>query len=176
MKAQADKICSERSFDVGDLVYLKLQPYIQSSVAPRLIQKLSFRFFGPFKVLHKIGQVAYRLDLPQDCKIHLVVHVSLLKSHIPPHLQASNYLSGIPRDPDLMVVPIAFIDNRSVRYGSATHAQVLVQWQGLPLIMCTWEGVQDLRCCFPTAPVWGQNGFQGRESVVSLGKHARVHG
>jgi len=36
MKAQADKGRSEREFAPGDLVYLKLQPYIQSSVASRL--------------------------------------------------------------------------------------------------------------------------------------------
>jgi hypothetical protein len=35
MKRQADKGRSERSFQVGDSVYLKLQPYVQSSLAPR---------------------------------------------------------------------------------------------------------------------------------------------
>lgn len=76
MKSQADKHRSEREFSVGDLVYLKLQPYIQSSVAPRSNQKLSFRFFGPFKILARVDAVAYKLDLPADCRIHSVVHVS----------------------------------------------------------------------------------------------------
>lgn len=35
MKAQADKNRTERSFTVGDWVYAKLQPYVQTSVAPR---------------------------------------------------------------------------------------------------------------------------------------------
>jgi hypothetical protein len=35
MKNQADKERSERDFMVGDLVFLKLQPYVQSSLAPR---------------------------------------------------------------------------------------------------------------------------------------------
>jgi transposase InsO family protein len=42
MKRQADKGRSERVFDVGDLVFLKLQPYVQSSVASRAHQKLAF--------------------------------------------------------------------------------------------------------------------------------------
>jgi len=51
MKHQANKNHSERQFSVGDLVYLKLQPYVQSSVALRSNQKLSYRFFGPYKIL-----------------------------------------------------------------------------------------------------------------------------
>lgn len=34
MEKQADQKRSERSFAVGDLVFLKLQPYVQSSLAP----------------------------------------------------------------------------------------------------------------------------------------------
>ena len=46
MKRQADKGRSERSFNVGYSVFLKLQPYVQTSLAPRANQKLSFKFFG----------------------------------------------------------------------------------------------------------------------------------
>uniref|UniRef100_A0A0A9BCD2 Integrase catalytic domain-containing protein n=1 Tax=Arundo donax TaxID=35708 RepID=A0A0A9BCD2_ARUDO len=51
MKIQADKSRSGRTFAVGDQVYLKLQPYVQTSVATRSCRKLSFRYFGPFKIL-----------------------------------------------------------------------------------------------------------------------------
>ena len=82
MKAQANKGRSEREFVVGDMVYLKLQPYIQSSIAVWSNHKLTYRFFGPFRVLQRMGSVAYRLDLPSDAKIHPLVHVSQLKKHI----------------------------------------------------------------------------------------------
>jgi hypothetical protein len=79
MKTQADKRRSERSFRAGDFVYLKLQPYVQASLAPRAHQKLSFHYFGPYKVLERIGTTAYKLELPPLSSVHPVFHVSLLK-------------------------------------------------------------------------------------------------
>jgi hypothetical protein len=76
MKRQADKGRSERQFQVGTQVFLKLQPYVQSSLAPRANQKLAFKFFGPFVILERIGVVAYRLKLPAASSIHPVFHVS----------------------------------------------------------------------------------------------------
>ena len=65
MKRYADKNRTFRQFSVGDLVFLKLQPYIQSSIAPRANHKLLFKFYGPFKIIDKINDVAYKLELPE---------------------------------------------------------------------------------------------------------------
>lgn len=58
MKSQADKHRTERTLTVGTEVFLRLQPYLQSSVAKRANHKLPFKFFGPFKIVERIGQVA----------------------------------------------------------------------------------------------------------------------
>lgn len=51
MKRQADKHRSERQFQVDDWVFLKVQPYVQSSLTNHANKKLSFCFFGPYKIL-----------------------------------------------------------------------------------------------------------------------------
>ncbi|KAA8541336.1 hypothetical protein F0562_025299 [Nyssa sinensis] len=79
MKRVYDQGHHEERFEVGDRVYLKLQAYRQHSVQFRKHAKLSPRFYGPFRVDQKIGEVSYKLDLPKWSHIHPVFHVSLLK-------------------------------------------------------------------------------------------------
>uniref|UniRef100_A0A453EU58 Tf2-1-like SH3-like domain-containing protein n=1 Tax=Aegilops tauschii subsp. strangulata TaxID=200361 RepID=A0A453EU58_AEGTS len=84
MKEQADQKRSFRVFKVGDQVFLKLQPYIQSSVAPRENHKLSYKFYGPFPIIAKINDMAYKLQLPPHATVHPVFHVSLLRRALAP--------------------------------------------------------------------------------------------
>ncbi|WVZ88332.1 LOW QUALITY PROTEIN: hypothetical protein U9M48_034866 [Paspalum notatum var. saurae] len=55
-----------------------------SSIQRRSNQKLSYKFFGPYLILQKVGQVAYKLQLPESSQIHPVIHVSQLKKALPP--------------------------------------------------------------------------------------------
>ncbi|XP_031108702.1 uncharacterized protein LOC116013193 [Ipomoea triloba] len=82
MKHYADKNRSERSFVVGDWVYLKLQPYKQVTMAVIRNVKLSSKFYGPYEVLERVGQVAYKLKLPAGALIHPVFHISQLKRRV----------------------------------------------------------------------------------------------
>ncbi|RDX61865.1 Tf2-9, partial [Mucuna pruriens] len=80
IKVQPDKKRREVEFQLGDLVYLKAEPYKLKSLACRPNEKLSPRFYRPFEVKEK---VAYRLFLPDTARIHRVFHVSQLKGAPP---------------------------------------------------------------------------------------------
>ena len=65
MKKQEYERCSERSLDVEDWVFLRLQPYKQISLKKaKKDNKLSSKYYGPYKVLKNIGTMAYKLELP----------------------------------------------------------------------------------------------------------------
>jgi hypothetical protein len=79
MKHQADKKRLERQLVCRRFLFsLKLQPYVQSHLAPRPHHKLLFKYYGPYEVLERIGEMEYRLAFPSTSRIHLVIHVSRL--------------------------------------------------------------------------------------------------
>ena len=85
-KQYADQHRLERHFQVIELVYLSLNPYKQSSLKGKGSKNIKLRFYGPYKVVRKVGEVAYELELPTGTKIHNVFHVSCLNKVIGHHI------------------------------------------------------------------------------------------
>ncbi|GJV65435.1 putative reverse transcriptase domain-containing protein [Tanacetum coccineum] len=68
-KSYADRKRKPMEFEVGDRVMLKVSPW-KGVVRFGKRGKLNPRYVGPFKILAKVGKVAYRLELPQDDSVH----------------------------------------------------------------------------------------------------------
>ncbi|XP_071918722.1 uncharacterized protein [Coffea arabica] len=144
MKQLADNQRSEREFDVGEWVYVKLQPCRQHSLRSHHCQKLSPRYFSPFQVLARVGSVVYKLALPSHVCIHDTFHVSLLKKKVGTGSIQAQIPAGIPHQGQLMVEPIAVLDRRLVKHGRVAATQVLVQWSNSFPEDATWEYLRDL--------------------------------
>jgi hypothetical protein len=164
MKKQSDQGRTNRVFE-GQQVFLKLQPYCQSSVASRPYPKLAFKFFGPFTIARKVNHVAYELALPPGCGIHPVFHVSQLKPHVGSNTPVS---SSVPDLSTGLQVPGQILDSKLVWRGGKALSQVLVKWSDWDVSLATWEDEAVLKQQFPAAPAWGQAVSPGGNMSTTL--------
>lgn len=155
-----DKKWTERVFNVGDWVYLKLQPYHQQSVVARQFNKLAPKYYGPFQVQERIGIMVYRLNLPPDSKIHLVFHVSLLKK------KRGDVISPIPILPPLDAIGVlhwqleAVLDRCMFKKKNDAVTKWLIKWAGLPTKDATWEEANAIITRYPNFKTWGHALYQ----------------
>jgi len=128
---------------------------------------LSYRFYGPYKILQKVGEVADKLELPAGSRIHPVVHVSQLKRHVPARQEVSTDLSTVYFDDDATMEPVCVLGFRLARRAGASAFRIKVQWATHHDALITEADESDLRHRFPNAPAWGQAGSQGEGNVVT---------
>ena len=124
IKHQADKHRIERQLEVGDLVYLKIQPYRHSSHSIHRSLKLYSKYYGPFRVLEKIGKVAYKLLLPDNCNLHPIFYVSQLKKDIGPKAVPTVDLPLIDDQGNIKVAPLEILQRRMI----PRNNEPVVQW------------------------------------------------
>jgi hypothetical protein len=146
MRQMANKKRSDRVQEIGDAVYLKLQPYKQRSML-QPHHKLAAKYYGPYTVIKRIGGVAYKLDLPSSSFIHPVFHVSLLKRTVGNRMVHHSLLDN-PREP--LLQPQVIMDHRMVKRGVRAATQVLIHWKGLSPTEATWEFLDEVQLRFPT--------------------------
>ncbi|KAJ0091152.1 hypothetical protein Patl1_14741 [Pistacia atlantica] len=161
MKQQADKGRREEVFSVGDWVYLKLQPYRQHSILKRPYQKLASKFFGPYQIIERVGNVAYRLQLPVEAKIYPVFHVALLKRRLGDHGVVQPTLPPYADDGLPLLQPAAVLGERWVQSASGRVREVLIRWTTLPKEDATWEPISTIKEQFPN--------FNLEDKVILIG-------
>ncbi|KAJ4750063.1 polyprotein [Rhynchospora pubera] len=169
MKKQADTRRSERQLHVGSWVYLKLHPQRQLSTPHMNNRKLSMKYYGPFEIIEKIGEVAYKLKLPDGSSIHAVFHVSQLK----PRIDDSQAITpGLPiTDGKLDVVsePEKILERKLVKRGNAAAMQVLIKWVNQSEEDATWEYYDAIESKYPQFVLRDKNNFEGgRVSALTL--------
>ncbi|GJY71370.1 putative reverse transcriptase domain-containing protein [Tanacetum coccineum] len=143
-------------FEVGDRVLLKVTPW-KGVVRFGKKGKLAPRYVGPFKILERIGLVAYRLRLPEELSsVHDTFHVSNLRKcladanlHVP--------LEEIKVDKTLCFVeePVDIIDREVKRLKHRKIALVKVRWGSKRRPEFTWEHEDQMRIKYPQFCVIG---------------------
>jgi hypothetical protein len=140
MKQQADQHRSERSFEEGDWVFLRLQPYKQMSLKQlNKDNKLSPKYYGPYKALQKIGSMAYKLELPATSRVYPVFHVSCLKKVIGDKIPIQTILPELDEEGKVILEPEKISGTRTKQLRNRVITEYLVKWKNIPVEDSTWE-------------------------------------
>ncbi|GJS04132.1 putative reverse transcriptase domain-containing protein [Tanacetum coccineum] len=149
-KSYADVRRKPLEFQVGDRVMLKVSPW-KGVVRFGKRGKLNPRYIGPFKVLAKVGTVAYRLELPQQLsRVHSTFHVSNLKKCLSDEPLAVP-LDEIHIDDKLYFVeePVEILEREIKKLRRSRIPIIKVRWNSKRGPEFTWEREDQFREKYP---------------------------
>ena len=101
--------------------------------------KLSPKYYGPYKVLQKIGTMAYKLELPGASQLHLVFHVSCLKKVIGDKLPVQTILPEHDEEGKIILELEAVTETRTRQLRNRSISEYLIKWKNLSAEDSTWE-------------------------------------
>nr|GFB48434.1 putative reverse transcriptase domain-containing protein [Tanacetum cinerariifolium] len=149
-KSYADLKCKPMEFQVGDKVMLKVSPW-KGVVRFGKRGKLNPRYVGPFKLIKRVGSVAYKLELPEELsRVHNTFHVSNLKKYYANEPLAVP-LDGLHFDDKLQFVeePVEIMDREVKRLRNSRVPIVKVRWNSRRGPEFTWEREDQFKKKYP---------------------------
>ncbi|GKC19763.1 putative reverse transcriptase domain-containing protein, partial [Tanacetum coccineum] len=149
-KSYADKRRRPLEFEVGDKVMLKVAPW-KGVMRFGKRGKLNPRYIGPFRIIERIGPVAYRLELPQELsRVHNVFHICNLKKCLSDDTLVIP-LEEIQLDDKLNFVeePVEIMDREVKQLKRSRIPIIKVRWNAHRGPEYTWEREDQFKEKYP---------------------------
>ena len=101
--------------------------------------KLSPKYYGPYKVLQKIGTMSYKLELLASSRVHPIFHVSCLKKVIGENLPVQTTFPELDEEGKIILELEAVTETRTRQLRNRSILEYLIKWKNLPTEDSTWE-------------------------------------
>jgi hypothetical protein len=148
-KSYANPKRKDISFEVGEHVYLKVSP-LRGTKRFHVKGKLSPRYVGPYPIVKRIGEVAYKLEQPPELTgAHLVFHVSQLRKCVVIEKRVPAQALDVQETLEYLEYPIWILDwaDKSTRSTTTRFCKVL--WSNHSEREATWEKESVMREKYP---------------------------
>ncbi|XP_070015060.1 uncharacterized protein [Nicotiana sylvestris] len=149
-KSYADVCRRNLEFQVDDWVFLNVSP-MKGVIRFGKKGKLSLRYVGPYRIIQRISQVAYKLKMPPEMLlVHPVFHVSMLKkvvgdlSVIVP-IEATE----VNEELSYQEIPVAILDRQVRKLRTKEIASIKMLWWNQQVVEATWETEEEMRKKYP---------------------------
>ncbi|KAK8590647.1 hypothetical protein V6N13_057538 [Hibiscus sabdariffa] len=144
-KKWADRKRRDMEFQVGDMVLAKLNLTLRNQSVHKALVR---RYEGPFKVVKRVGNVAYKLELPSKLRAHPVFHVSMLKpfhadTDDPERSKSRRAPIGVKISYEKEIESIQ-ADRVVRRQSHRPRHEYFVLWKGQPTSEGSWEPAEAL--------------------------------
>ncbi|GJS78249.1 putative reverse transcriptase domain-containing protein [Tanacetum coccineum] len=149
-KSYANKRRRELEFQIRDRVMLKISPW-KGIVRFSKKRKLSLRYIGPSKIIIRVGEVAYCLELPKERRgIHNTFHVSNLRTCLAAESKIVSYKELQVNDKLCYdEESIQILDRKINKLRSKKIPLVKVEWQFHRGPQATWEPEEEMKEKYP---------------------------
>ena len=149
-KSYADNRRRDLEFKVGDHVYLKVSP-LRGTFRFHVKGKLAPRFVGPYRIVARIGKLAYKLELPEELdRVHPVFHVSQLCRCLKlPETQVPVESLDLQETLEYREYPVKILGRATKETRSSTIPMCKVVWSNHTEREATWEKESELQLRYP---------------------------
>ncbi|XP_070014014.1 uncharacterized protein [Nicotiana sylvestris] len=149
-KSYSDVHHRDLEFKEDDWVFLKVSP-MKGIMRFGKKGKLSPRYVEPYRIIQRIGQVAYKLELPPEMSlVHPVFHVSMLKKVVgDPSTIVPVETIEVNEELSYEEVPVAILDRQVRKLRNKEIASVKVLWRNQQVEEATWEAEKEMRKKYP---------------------------
>ena len=107
---------------------------------------MSPKYYGPYRVMKRVGPVAYKLELPTSATIHPVIHISKLKHAFGDCKEAQERVPYLTKNHEWLAIPNEVFEYKKDDKG---NWEAFMSWKGLPQHDATWEKYDEFQPSFP---------------------------